>query len=502
MSRRGPATESALATLGVIVGAGVLLSILSVVPTNGATQAAGPATSSNVEQSGSGPVQPGTTNKKSSAPGTTRTPTNKGPAAVNSGGGVQAPVAAGASCAAGHNGGTTDVGVSATSIKLAATVVDDGPGASFLSDVRVGMSAVLDKVNRSGGICGRQLDLKLRNDSWDAATGRQFLQNFVESDKVFALAVVPSSEGLRAADSYIAQRGVPVVGTDGMLIHQYKNPWIWPVATSTISTMHVMAKTAYDRGARDFSIVFDAKYRFGVEGAFAFNAAVKRLTGSDIPGFDPSLKTCTDRFCGIQPGQSSYATQARGFNNACYKDPAFPRGCDYTAYLLEPDTAVSWFNEGRDVHSPIGGAQPLFSQAFAQACKAACDGMQVWSGYRPPLGSFAGLPAEDAYVKAVKAQSSSIDPTNQFLEGGYVGMRLLVEALTKVGPTLTRASLRQVLDGTTFDSGLSQPLTWRSGNHFANASANAFTIDYKQVFNGFRTSAPFVTDPWVGQDER
>jgi ABC-type branched-subunit amino acid transport system substrate-binding protein len=427
---------------------------------------------------------------------------SNGPAATTTGGttGGQ-PAASGLACAAGRNGGATDVGVSGSSVKLAATVVDDGPGASFLSDVRVGMSAVLDQVNRAGGICGRRLDLTLRNDSWQAATGKQFIENFVQSDHVFALAVVPSSEGLLAADSYIAKQGVPVVGTDGMLIHQYKNPWIWPVATSTISTMHIMAKKAYDAGARQFSIVFDSKYHFGVEGAFAFNAAVKRLTGSDIPGYNSSLKGCEHRFCGIQPGDPSYTTQARQFNTDCY-DTQGAKPCDFTAYLLEPDTALSWLNEGRRQDTPMGGAQPLFSQSFAQGCKQACDGMEVWSGYRPPLGSYAGQPAEDAYVKAVQARSSSIDPSNQFLEGGYVGMKLLIEALTKVGPELTRAALKQALDAMTFDSGLSQPLTWRAGNHFANSSANSFTIDYKQVFNGFRPSSPLVRDPWVGQDER
>lgn len=494
MRRLGPATESALTTLGVVMGIGVLLSVFSVVPDGDTTtQAQGVVATEGT--SGDAPVAVAT-----HGPAQETRPRASAPSATTTGGrpGTQ-PVAPGQACAAGRNGGATDVGVTGTSVKLAATVVDDGPGASFLSDVRIGMSAVVDQVNRAGGICGRRLDLTLRNDSWEAATGKQFIQNFVQSDQVFALAVVPSSEGLRAADSYIAKQGVPVVGTDGMLIHQYKNPWIWPVATSTISTMHIMAKTAYDRGARHFSIVFDSKYRFGVEGAFAFNAAVKRLTGADIPGFTSSLKDCQLRFCGIQPGQSSYATTARQFNNACYQGQA--NACDFTAYLLEPDTAVSWFNEGRDQLTPAGGAQPLFSQSFAQACKQMCDGMEVWSGYRPPLGSYAGLPAEDAYVKAVQAKSSSIDASNQFLEGGYIGMKLLVAALTEVGPGLTRAALRQALDSMTFDSGLSRPLAWRAGNHFANFSANSFTIDYKQVFNGFRPSSPFVADPWVGQDE-
>lgn len=394
--------------------------------------------------------------------------------------------------------------MTATQIKLGATVVDDGPGASFLGPVRIGMAAVANRVNKAGGICGRRLDLKLRNDSWEAATGKRFIQNFVESEKVFALAVVPSSEGLRAADSYVAEKKVPVVGTDGMLIHQYQNPWIWPVATSTISTMHIMAKTAHDRGARHFSIVFDAKYRFGVEGAFAFNQSVKRLTGRDIPGFDKSLKGCNVRFCGIQPGASSYASQASQFTNACFDETHQGGTCEFTAFLLEPDTAISWFNDYKKTTTPRGGAQPLFTRDFAEACKQTCDKMEVWTGYRPALGSFAGEPAAAAYISAVRGESSSADVENQFLQGGYLGMTLLVDALTRTGGDLTRDRLRQVLDSTTLDSGLSRPLTWRAGNHFANTAAIPFAIDYKQSFNGFRNTSngAFIVDPWVGQDIR
>lgn len=592
MTRRtGPATESALVTLAVVVVAGVLLSVLNVTPpaslTAGDTTGAGgiiagdggatgePGATTplgDTATGGSGAAAPGavgggvapggvapggatsggvtagsaasggTAGTKGTA-GTAGTAGTTGTAATagRSGGAGQPGVAAapgrgivagapgtavggtggrqaggaggpsgagalaqppGVTCAAGSNGGATDVGVSPTSIKLASTVVDDGPGESFLGPVRIAMQAVTDKVNGAGGICGRTLELKLRNDSWDASLGNQYIQNFVQSDKVFALAVMPSSEGLRAADQFIAQQGVPVVGTDGMLIHQYRNPWIWPVATSTISTMHVMAKNAYDRGLRNFSIVFDAKYHFGVEGAFAFDQAVKRLTGNDIPGYDPSLNSCQQRFCGIQPGQSSYSSQAQAFNTDCYNKIGAQGGtaCDYTAYLLEPDTALAWLSNGRGAVTAFGGAQPMFNRSFAAACGSSCDGMWVWSGYQPPLGSFAGQPAAAEYVQTVRAKDSSVDVENQFVEGGYVGMNLMVTALQQVGPSLTRARLKAVLDNLNYTSGLSQPLAWSQGNHFANVSAQAFQIDFKQSFNGFRNVSGYVPDPWVGQD--
>jgi ABC-type branched-subunit amino acid transport system substrate-binding protein len=504
MTRRlGPSVESSLLTVAVIAAVALVLSFVAVFPPSSSSDSA--AQSSVAGSNNQAPD--GTTAQNQSKPDAQGGPAaanNAVPGSHTSNGANPAVAVAGsqAACAAGHNGGSTDVGVTATSIKLAATIVTDGPGASFLAPEQIGLQAVVNNTNRAGGICGRRLSLILNNDSWVAATGEQYIQNFVEGDQVFALAS-SDSEGLRAANSYIEQHKVPVVGTDGMLIQQYQNPWIWPVATSTISTMHVMAKNAYDRGARRFSIVFDDEYHFGVEGAFAFDQAVKRLTGSDIPSFDPSLKTCQGRFCGIEPGQSSYASPAQTFNNACYQSSQQGGTCQFAAYLLEPDTALSYVQASRPSSPTIGegAAQPLFTYDFADNCKSFCNNWWVWTGYNPPIGADAGLAGVARYVQDVQRESGSADTLNQFLEGGYDGMLLFVAALQKVGADLTRVNLKAALDSMTFNSGLSAPLTWSPGNHFANTGARAFVIRYSDHFNGFADAQTgFVHDPWVGQD--
>jgi ABC-type branched-subunit amino acid transport system substrate-binding protein len=504
MKRFDPSVGSSLMTLGVIVVVAVLLSLVTIVPDGNNAVVAGDNTPADVAADGDltgGDAGAATGDGSATAGGdaTGAAGSNTGARTSSGANGVTANAKA-TGCNKDQNGGATDVGVSSDAIKVAATIVADGPGSTFLSPVRTGMTTVVNKANaRAGAICGRRINLTLRNDSWDADRGQQFIKNFVEGDKVFALAVVPSSEGLRAADDYIQSKGVPVVGTDGMLIHQYRNPWIWPVASSTISTMHVMAKDAHDRGARKFGIVFDAKYHFGVEGAFAFNEAVKRLTGNGIDGYDPNLKSCVQDFCGIQPGKPTYSSEANQFNRECFDGaPA----CQFVAMLLEPDTAVSFLTAGRQRNPEfgIGGAQPLFNRSFAESCRGSCDGMWVWTGYNPPIENLANQPGVAKYVNEVRAESASADVANQFLEGGYLGMSLFVAALDKVGPNLTRANLKAVLDSMDFDAGLSSPLSWRPGSHFANRTAQAFEIQFKQTFNGWRQRTSFISDPWVGQD--
>jgi ABC-type branched-subunit amino acid transport system substrate-binding protein len=387
--------------------------------------------------------------------------------------------------------------VTATEIKMATTVVESGIGAAFLGDVRFAMEAVRSKINRAGGICGRQLAIEYRDDGWNAQTGAQYLRNFIQSG-IFAIPVGPSSEGLRIViDSGDIDRGqVPVIGTDGMLINQYQTssggaqPWVWPVAAATVSSARVMVDEAYKRGARNFSIVFDKNYRFGVEAAEAFNAEVKKLTGNDVSGYN-SQYNCQDSFCGIVAGQSSYSGEVATFQEG-----------DFVGLFLEPQTARVWMsdpntlaaNDSR-VKYGYGAGQPLFTRGFAVNCQSKCDQMAVWTGFKPPLEGYKDDPAVRTYVEDLKRTKPDADEYNAFAEGGYIGMLLLAEALKKVGPDLTRERLQAALNSTCIETGLTiqEKVCYNSSTRFANTTMQSFVIQYKGTFGGWR-SGPIVKD--------
>lgn len=499
-------TQTRAGVVGFAVGVIVtLLSAVAIIPSGGKsgsqdTQvlAVGPSNAPQAPQNG---TQPNTPN----GPSLPNAPTT----------GPQAPVQKpGLTCAAGSNGGSTDVGISGSSIKLGATVVETGIGSAFLGEVRHAMESIKNKVNRGGGVCGRRLQIIYKDDAWDPQTGFSFIRNLVEGEKVFALAVVPSSEGLNQASEagYITQKKVPVVGSDGMVRSQYKDPYIWPVATATVSIMHVIAKNAWDRGARNFAIAYENNYRFGVEGAYAFNQAFKRLSGKDISGYENPLTgqaACKQgsRFCGIASGLGQYNSQASTWNNACTGAPK----CDFGVLLLEPKTALDWMNSGswQAVQNPgapghfskgLGAAQPLFTYDFGVDCGEKCNEMWVWTGYNPPLEGYADDAAIVAYKNDLKSQNSRADVYNQFTQGGYIGMTLLVDALKKVGPNLTRQNLKLVMDALTFDTGMSPKLTWKAGFHFSNPAAQGFEVQSKGGFSGWRKVQDYVIDPWLGQD--
>lgn len=517
--RVGPSTEGTLLTLAVLALVVVLLSIVTFVP-RASTSPQGASLVDAGDDLGDGDgggegdelaVGDGGGDAISGADGEVSTH------GVGSAGGAveegarrstTANTTSGLDCARGVNGGVTAPGITARSILLGAVTVESGPGRSFLQPETTAMQAVVAKVNQAGGICGRRISLKLRDSGWDGSLGAQYIQNMVEGDKVFALAVNPDSEGLEKASSsgYLAKQKVPVIGTDGLLYNQYTDPYIWPIATSTVSAMHAIAIAQHRDGRRHFSLVYETTYRFGREGANAYNNQVKQLTGSNIPGYSDPDKSpqCSQRFCGIVAGEQAYGANANTINGACQSAPQ----CDAGAVLLEPATALTWFSSGGAFggrHDPSGGAgaspQPLFARSFADGCQRRCNGLRLWTGFLPPIEQFADTPGVRQYVEDMKAYSSSVDVDNQFAEGAYLGMRLTVDALTKASSMpggLTRDNVIAVLDSTSnYDIGLSvRPLTWSKGNHFPQATVHAFDISYPVGFGGWQAvPGSMIDDP-------
>jgi ABC-type branched-subunit amino acid transport system substrate-binding protein len=488
-----------LRAIVVVIGAAIALSTVYVAPRLGSQGGSNPAGSAV-----------GATNDTSS---TDQGATGGGAAPAQAGGGGSGGVAGGAgggakpgaagaqphggpaglSCPK-NNGGKTDIGVDGGNVYLAATEVESGIGSSFLLPVRYGMLAVVQKVNRSGGICGRQLQLTLKDDAWDATRGKEYLDTFI-SENYFALAVVPSSEGLNnasgggdidsAPDPVNGGQGIPVVGSDGMLNSQYTDPWIWPVAASTATSMRVMEHDAFKRGARTLGLVYNGSYKFGVEGAGAFVAQAKR---------DGAKVACIEK---LDASQNDYSNQVNEFNKACGKQGP-NGGVDFVALLLEPQTAETWLGSGsgpylgnRDNGSGYGagGPQPLFDYNFGNTCGATCANLEVWTSFYPPIYPYDQRPEVQTFkhdLCTADPKDCNVDADSAFTEGGYVGMQLLVQALQQTSPYLTRQGLRQTLDAMTLRTGLSADLTFRKGGHNANKSMVAFRDQYGQQFTGFQ----------------
>jgi len=360
-------------------------------------------------------------------------------------------------------------GVEPTAIRIASTVTLDGPGAALLDQAPVGMRAIINKVNRSGGICGRRVELTTVNDSWDRDRGHTILRRFIEED-YFALVGLPASDGLVAALELgeIDAAGIPVVGTPGMADAEFGSSWVWPVGTSTSAMMRIVAEHASVRGAWRFAVVRDAVHQFAHDGVAALRAQVARRGGL----------MATEIL--IDPADSDLADEADKFELACGR---FASRCDAVVLLLHPPTALAW--RAANPHGTAGrarpggltyGAQTLFTDRFAGACARWCDGMVVWTAYHPSVAPLDDRAEIARFVGNIRAERTGADLRNQSVQQAYIGMTVFIEAARRCSPVLTRSCLRETLNSTMFTTGLAPPLRWHDRGRHANKWAQGYVI--------------------------
>jgi ABC-type branched-subunit amino acid transport system substrate-binding protein len=398
-------------------------------------------------------------------------------------------------CQSGHNGGATAPGVTGTSITVAMTSVGQELQAR-LGDGRSAVQAVFNRVNRGGGICGRQLRLESIDDNADPRIGRQDIDNYIASGQVFALVGMPSYPGLDAAiqGGDIDRAAIPVVGSDAMPAQHVDDPWVWPVATTTVTTLRVAAHDASRRGAHTFALVYDDAQPNAAAAAGSFIAQVHRDAG------------IIDSACIVRLASSSqdYTAQSAQFSQACGQGRP-DGGVDFVMLALGPSTWAAWLNDQRVAMgrpymgvrsdgSGQGAAEPMSLAPLSDA-KACTCGLRVWSSLYPFASPFDQSAALQAYRSDLLAADANPDPANPYTEAAYAGAELLVSALQQVGPVVTRDALRTVLNSLLFDPGTLFAVHYGPTTHIGGQQMRGLTVRYDGHTNtGMYTGA---SDPYT-----
>src|SRR5581483_7006025 len=112
-------------------------------------------------------------------------------------------------------GGATDVGVTATSIKVGHTGIYSGPVGSFGDDLSYAGRAKLQEINDAGGINGRKLDVLVRDDAWDGTKGMNAARDLVEREHIFAFCCIMSVNTSDPLTPYADEHKIPHIGADG-----------------------------------------------------------------------------------------------------------------------------------------------------------------------------------------------------------------------------------------------------------------------------------------------
>lgn len=103
-----------------------------------------------------------------------------------------------------------DNGVTDTTIRIGQSAVFSGPAKDFGVDYRAGIQLYFDRVNKSGGIHGRKIELVTYDDAYEPAKTAANTAKLIDEDKVFALTGYVATGNLAAAMPLAEKAGVPM----------------------------------------------------------------------------------------------------------------------------------------------------------------------------------------------------------------------------------------------------------------------------------------------------
>src|SRR5229473_2591574 len=103
-------------------------------------------------------------------------------------------------------------GVTSKSILVGQSAAFSGPAGQLGIQMNLGTKAYLDSINAQGGVYGRKIELKTRDDKYEATLCVENTKKFIEEDKVFALISYVGTPTTVAAMPIFTQARVPLVG--------------------------------------------------------------------------------------------------------------------------------------------------------------------------------------------------------------------------------------------------------------------------------------------------
>jgi len=148
-------------------------------------------------------------------------------------------------------------GSDTSTIKIGYICSCTGPLASSIDVNKRAYQAWVDATNAAGGISGHKIQLFTEDDAFNPATSVTQIHQLVEQDHVLAIASVSNVPSAWA--SYLQQKGVPVVGTDGSSIEYYSNPNFYYPGQTDDSLPAAVELGAKKVGGKKLAIIYCAE---------------------------------------------------------------------------------------------------------------------------------------------------------------------------------------------------------------------------------------------------
>jgi len=316
-------------------------------------------------------------------------------------------------------------GITAKSIVLGQSAAFSGPAAQLGIQMSLGTKAYFDRVNAQGGVYGRKIELKTRDDKYEANLCVENTKKFIEEDKVFALVSYVGTPTTVAAMPIFTQAKVPLVGpfTGAEVLRDPVNRYIFNVRASYYNETEKIVEQLVSTGSNNIAVFYqdDAYGQAGLKGVEI--AMTKRNMKISALGK-------------VERNTIKVEDAVKAIN------AARPDG----VVMISAYTSITQFVR----LMKIAGSTTQFHNVSFVGSKALADTLKD-EGYGVAISQVVPFPWSPS-VQVVKeygevlTKAGIADFNFSSLEGYIVG-KVMVEGLKRAGKDLTREKLVAALEG-------------------------------------------------------
>jgi len=353
-------------------------------------------------------------------------------------------------------------GVSATTVRIGQSTPLTGSNAELGNDIRNGALAYFRKVNDAGGVHGRRIELVTLDDGNQVPRAEANTKKLVEDEPVFALFGYPSATLSRPALPFVEKHHVPFIGpftgADPMRVF---NKYVYNIRASYADELEKIVDHFQSLGVKRFSIVYYDDV-VGRENLTAVERALKKrnLDAVSKAAFKDRAKPDID---------AGLKEVAKGSPDVVILTTLFKASADFIRLAQKSGVGAQMASNS------FPGASPL-------AKELGKDGAGVIVATVVPPPTKRSLPLVQEYQAAIEKQLGKKEYSFTSLEA-YIGAKVMVEAMRKSGPRLTREAFMRELDAMKdYDAG-GYTVSLSPTNHNASSFVELTVIGREQKFS-------------------
>jgi len=342
--------------------------------------------------------------------------------------------------------GLAEVGVTDSTIKIGSCAALEGPARFLGTETVRGAQAYLRLKNEQGGVHGRSIELVSYDDGYEPNQTIQCVRKLIEDEKVFSLGFFVGTPTAAKAVPMATRAKVPIVGlfTGAEILRSPVKRYVINVRASYYDETRTMVeKLTGQLGLQKIAVFYQQD---------AFGQAV--LKGVQLALSDRSMKP------------HALATYERNTMNVeAGVEKIAASGADAVVMVGTYAPLSKYVKLSRE-----RGFNPLFlnvsfigTEAFAEDVGSAGDGVVITQVVPPP--DQVELEAVKLYRDALARYGEGGKPNFVSFEG-FIDAMVLVEAIERTGPNLTREGLIETFEGMQgLDLGIGEPVSFSTSSH-------------------------------------